>query len=364
MSDETRADKAITIHDVAREAGVSAMTVSNVLNGRGRVAPTTADNIREVVRRLGYRPSVAARRLRLSHQWAITMLIVVEDPDFLSDPFITAQVTGLTNYLNRHSYSLIIRGIRPSEFHKGDVFRGFEADGIVAIFSGELAERERFLTALEALRVPIILMHEYILPPRPDCIRLRQDDFSGGLQISHHLMDNGMRHLWMLMPDAHWPAMDARWSGVKAGVAAVQGAHLQLINCGNESFPQTRDATIAALKQYGTPDAIVGGNDQLAVAAMMTCTQHGLVVPDDVQITGFNGFDFWQYVQPRLTTVKSSAHLLGERAAQELLSRLQNGAFSSDEIVLPVTLELGHSTARSARTTNSPATDQSLTPEP
>ncbi|KKC38084.1 hypothetical protein WH87_10740 [Devosia epidermidihirudinis] len=349
MSDDTRADKAITIHDVAREAGVSAMTVSNVLNGRGRVAPTTADTIREVVGRLGYRPSVAARRLRLSHQWAITMLIVVEDPDFLSDPFITAQVTGLTNYLNRHSYSLIIRGIRPSEFSKSDLFRGFEADGIVAIFSGDLAERERFLTAIEALRVPIVLMHEYTLPPRPDCIRLRQDDFSGGLQIGRHLLGNGMRRLWMLMPDAHWPAMDGRWAGVTSAVAEVPGADLRQINCGNESFLQTRDATTIALEQYGTPDAIVGGNDQLAVAAMMTCVRRGLVVPDDVQITGFNGFDFWQYVQPTLTTVKSSAHLLGERAAQELLYRLQHGAFSSQELVLPVTLEVGRSTAQLTR---------------
>lgn len=344
MSGEPKPEKAITIHDVAREAGVSAMTVSNVLNGRGRVSATTADHIREVVGRMGYRPSVAARRLRLSHQWAITMIIVVEDPDFLSDPFITAQVTGLTNYLNRHSYSLIIRGIRPSEFHKPDLFRGFEADGIVTIFSGDHEQRETFLTALGSLRVPIVLMHEYGLSPSPDCIRLRQDDFSGGLQIGRLLLENGARQLWMLMPEAHWPAMDARCEGAKAAVAEVPGAEIRLINCGNESFPQTRDATIAALEQYGVPDAIVGGNDQLGVAAMMTCLQRGLAVPDDVQVTGFNGFDFWQYVQPSLTTVKSPAHLLGERAGQEILSRLQNGAFSSQEIVLPVALEIGRST--------------------
>jgi len=76
----------------------------------------------------------------------------------------------------------------------------------------------------------------------------------------------------------------------------------------------------------------------------MTCSERGLNVPGDVQITGFNGFDYWRYVQPALTTVKSSAHLLGERAAQELLTRLQSGSFPDQRIVLPVELQLGKST--------------------
>ncbi|MEQ9737531.1 MAG: LacI family DNA-binding transcriptional regulator, partial [Algiphilus sp.] len=76
-------ERAVTIKDVAREAGVSAMSVSNALNGRGRVSEATIAHIKEVVKRLGYRPSVAARRLRLSQQWTIGMVIVVEDPDFL-----------------------------------------------------------------------------------------------------------------------------------------------------------------------------------------------------------------------------------------------------------------------------------------
>lgn len=344
MSETTRSDKSITIRDVAREAGVSAMTVSNVLNGRGRVSIATADHIRDIVERLGYRPSVAARRLRLSQQWAISMLIVVEDPDFLSDPFTTAQVTGLTNYLTRNSYSLIIRGIRPSEFRTPGLFQGFEADGIVAILSGEQEQREWFLRELETLRVPIVLMHEHELPSYPDCIRLRQDDFDGGLQIGRHLLATGARKMWMLMPQAQWPAMQARWAGVEAALREVGGPPLHLVNCGTENFDDTHAATAAALSREGAPDAIIGGNDQLAIAAMMTCIERGLAIPDDVQITGFNGFDYWQYVQPALTTVKSPAHLLGERAARELLARLHAGVFPSQEIVLPVAFQMGKST--------------------
>ena len=139
------AQRAVTIKDVAREAGVSAMSVSNVLNDRGRISEATAKHIREVVERLGYRPSIAARRLRLSRQWTIGMLVVVEDPNFLSDPFITAQVTGLTNYLTANSYSLILRGMRPSDFRTAGLFQDIVADGMVAILSGERVQRDWFV---------------------------------------------------------------------------------------------------------------------------------------------------------------------------------------------------------------------------
>src|SRR5690606_26220424 len=156
MARKPGARRAVTIKDVAREAGVSAMSVSNVLNGRGRVSEATAESIRDVVERLGYRPSAAARRLRLAKQWTIGMLIVVDDLDFLSDPFITAQVTGLTNYLTAHSYSLILRGMRPSDFRTTRLFQDIETDGVAAILSGEPMQREWFVHELSALRIPLV----------------------------------------------------------------------------------------------------------------------------------------------------------------------------------------------------------------
>ncbi len=337
-------DKPVTIKDVAREAGVSAMTVSNVLNGRGRVAESTAQNVREVVERLGYRPSVAARRLRLSQQWTIGMLIVVEDPDFLSDPFITAQVTGLTNYLTAHAYSLILRGIKPSDFRTSGLFQDIEADGMVAILSGDEVQRKWFVSELATLRVPFVLLQEHQRPAHDDCTIIRQDDFDGGRQIARHLIANGTRTCWMLMPQTEWPAMRARMEGVASVLNEAGLPPLEVIRCADESFDVNYAETLAALRSRKAPDAVLGGNDQMAVGAMKACLAFGLKVPDDIQITGFNAFDFWRYVDPVLTTVRSAAHALGERAAAELIARLQAGTFSSHEIILPVRLEPGAST--------------------
>lgn len=334
----------MTIKDVAREAGVSAMSVSNVLNERGRISEATAAHIREVVEKLGYRPSVAARRLRLSQQWTIGMLIVVEDPDFLNDPFITAQVTGLTNYLTANSYSLILRGMKPSDFRTSGLFQDIEADGMVAILSGEQEQRQWFMKELSALRVPLVLMQEQSLPKEGNCAIIRQDDLGGGKMIGEHILATGARKCWVLLPEVEWAAMRARVAGAEAAFKAVDAPDLQIVRCGDESYDVSYQATFEALQQGPAPDAIIGGNDQMAIAAMRACQDMGLEVPRQVQITGFNGFEIWRYVDPVLTTVKSSAHALGERAAKELIARLKSGQFRQREIVLPVEFQCGKST--------------------
>lgn len=336
--------KDVTIKDVARVAQVSAMSVSNVLNGSGRVSEATAARIRKVIEELGYRPSVAARRLRLSRQWTIGMLIIVEDPNFLSDPFITAQVTGLTNYLTANSYSLILRGMKPSDFRTSGMFQDIEADGMVALLSGHEDQRDLFVKELANLNVPLVLLEEHKKRLEMDCITIRQNDEEGGYLIGQHLLSCGVRDFWTLMPSVVWPAIKARVTGVQRALhqAGLDVAHV--IDCGDESYDFTYDATLASLKAKGAPHAIVGGNDQMAIAAMKACKDYGLRVPEDVMITGFNGFDIWRYVDPILTTVRSAAHALGECAGSELIRRLHDGQFRQQEIILPVTFQQGAST--------------------
>ena len=320
------------------------MSVSNVPNGRGRISEATAKHIREVVEKLGYRPSVAARRLRLSQQWTIGMLIVVEDPDFLSDQFITAQITGLTNYLTANSYSLILRGIKPSDFRTTGLFQDIEADGMVAILSGAQEQRDWFIQELSALRVPVVLMQEQRLPDQVDCAVIRQDDFGGGYQVGQHILATGAKNCWVLLPQVEWAAMHARMAGAALAFSEAGAPDLKILRCGDESFDVSYEATREALRHGPSPDAIIGGNDQMAIAAMKACVDGGLRIPEQVQITGFNAFETWRYVDPPLTTVRSAAHALGERAAEELIARFQDGRFRQPEIVLPVKFQHGQST--------------------
>ena len=91
-------------------------------------------------------------------------------------------------------------------------------------------------------------------------------------------------------------------------------------------------------------DAIIGGNDQMGIAAMKLMAGRGLQVPSDVAITGFNAFEFWQYTVPVLTSVRSPAYEMGARGGAEILKRLGSGRFDKPEIIYSVALQRGGST--------------------
>jgi LacI family transcriptional regulator len=114
------------------------------------------------------------------------------------------------------------------------------------------------------------------------------------------------------------------------------GAQLTIVRCGDESLSATQAAVAGAIEQHGRPDAIIGGNDRMAMAALRWLASKHFVVPDEVKVTGFNGFDFAAYASPALTTVRSSAYEMGRRAGEELLASFENGRFLHRDIVLPV----------------------------
>lgn len=332
---ETKPSKP-TVKDVARAAGVSPMTVSNVINSTGRVGAETATRVREVIEQIGYRQSVAARRLRLAKQWTIGLLVVDENPNFLSDPFTTVVITGLTNYLTEIGYSLTIRAIKPSQFKTAQLFQGTQADGIVVLLSGTETERRWLVEELLTFQVPIVVLQDSAIGKSGDIAVVRQDDFDGGRQVADHLVASGARHFWVLAPATIWPAMQAREAGFRRQVAAIRDATVETLICGDESYDVTFRVTQAALAERRKPDAIVGLNDQMAIGAMRACQSKGHAVPDDIQITGFNGFEFWKLVDPVMTTVLSSAQEVGRQAGRVLIEALEEGGFTERETVLPV----------------------------
>ena len=149
----------------------------------------------------------------------------------------------------------------------------------------------------------------------------------------------------MLVPSTIWPAIEERVAGVKDVVRkAGMGSKLRIVPCGNADFRDTQAALGEEIAQGGVPDAILAGNDQMGIAAMKLIAARGLAVPGDVAITGFNAFEFWQYTEPMLTTIRSAAYEMGALGGDELLKRLTAGQFERREIVLPVVLQRGGST--------------------
>ena len=163
--------------------------------------------------------------------------------------------------------------------------------------------------------------------------------------VAEEALRLGARHVVMLVPEATWPAIGERVAGVREVIAKAQKRpDLRVVVCGNADMADTQAALARDIDECGFPDAILAGNDQMGIAAMKLVAGRGKHVPRDVAITGFNAFDFWQYTDPVLTTVRSPAYEMGARGGEEILKRLTVGSFERREIVFPVSLQRGAST--------------------
>ena len=136
-----------TIKDVARAAGVSPMTVSNVLNSRDQlVGAATKKRVEKEIARLNYRHSAVARNLRVARQASVGMVIFDDSPFFLSDMFTAQVVSGLTNVLNLADHTVTIQGIRHDQLRHSVLVRNLEVAGFCAMLSGSPKKRREFVS--------------------------------------------------------------------------------------------------------------------------------------------------------------------------------------------------------------------------
>lgn len=335
-----------TIKDVARAAGVSPMTVSNVLNGHQQyVGAATKKRVEREIARLNYRRQANARNLRVAQQRSIGMIIFDDSPFFLADLFTAQLVTGLTNFLNLADFSVTIQGIRHDQLRHSVLVRNLEVAGFCAMLSGPPEKRRQNITELARLNQPVILLQEALKTGETDFCVVRQDDFGGGALIADHLAARGVKNYLLVVPQQDWPAIENRIAGFKQAIARTKpDASVAIIKSKTEGFDDVQSAVSAYLDHKPLPDAIVGANDSLATAAMLCLFARGIKVPGDIRIVGFNGFEAHRYSRPAITTVASAPYEIGETAAGLILARLDSGSFEKSEVILPVHFKLGDTT--------------------
>lgn len=336
----------VTIRDVAVASGVSPMTVSNVINGKTQfVGDETRRRVMEAIQQLDYRLLSSGRNLRLGNRQAIGVIIVDESPNFLSHPYISRMVSGLCGTLNINGYAMIVQGISPLDFANTLALRRAEADAYCIRLHGSREQRAEMLGVLARLGEPVVLMQETLpLPSGNRCV-VRQDDWGGGRIVADHLAARGVKRLWIVMPRFSGPMTEARIGGLRAGFeAAGREVTIRPIVCDRGAFDEAYAMVDRELASGEVPDAVVGINDELALAALRALQDHSFLVPDQVRVAGFNGFHPPSYSKPNLTTVISCPAEVGATAAEALLHQLADGSFVAPEIVLPVAFRSGGST--------------------
>ncbi len=346
----------ITIDVVAAEAGVSASTVSHVLNGRAdtaRISRSTSERVRDAARRLGYTPNHAARSLRRQRTGIITVLAWR-----LSSPFFADIATGVRNVAQRHGFqvSVIDAGAldRDVEVRALASLRTGICDGVV-VATGTHSRRGPATDALLELAeggtlVSLVLDRS----PDPAVPAIDVDHLGGSYLATKHLLRLGHRRIahftfadTPLEPDAPGsPA--ARYHGYRQAFAEIglEPDPAWLFRGGRE-IEGGRTMAHELLGRFPDPaqrpTAIAAFNDRTAIGVIRGCYEAGLRVPEDVALIGFHDIPTARYTTPALTTIGHPLIELGEMAADSLFVLLQGGEVVERDRTVPVSLVIRES---------------------
>ena len=334
---------ASTLYDVAHQAGVSIATVSRVVHGQDRVRPTTRQRVLEAIEALGYIPDGAGQSLAQRRKEVIGLVAVesrgpetdIERQGFL---FIEEVLRGVERSLGELGWSVLISFLRA-----GDLAGAYQrmqkisakVDGML-IAEGIVGSEQ---LALLAARVPIVLIAAYPYELHVDVIGA--DNRSGAkAAVCHMVEQHGRTRLFYIAGPAEAPDARERRSAFEEAVTEHPGASVA------GSF-EGRFAAISgqlAVREILTrprrerPDAIVCGNDQMAIGAMSELQAAGIRVPADVAVVGFDDMHLSALLAPPLTTVRQPMRLLGARACSRLLQRIADPSLPPQVERLPTEL--------------------------
>ena len=332
-----------SLRDVARVAGVTPAAVSYVMNGRtDQVGADTLTRIQEAIKAVRYQPQRRGLSLKLNREFAMGLVILDPDPNFLADPFTTQIASGFSNALVAPGYSLMVTGTRSLEDLRTFLARPIGVDAMAILMSGPFEMRQEAYRLIGEHPVPVVVVQDTLPHGIDDGCAILQEDAHGGATLARHLLERGARSFLFVGPARQWPAMERREQGVRS---VLEGRHpIDRIGCDEQDYVATMRAIEDRLDRAPMPDAIIGGNDQIAIAVLKALARRGVRVPERVKVTGFNNFVFRNYTTPLLTTVNSAANAMGRKIAEAGLHRLETGAFPATQTELAVSLVQGETT--------------------
>jgi LacI family transcriptional regulator len=308
----------ITIKTVAREAGVSPMTVSRVLNGHPHIADETRQNVIRVIEELGYVPDRYARTMRTNKTDTIATVI----PD-ITNPFYPEFERGLQDIADQLNYDLILYntdGILAKEKKTLRSLQTNRVDGVIAVFF-QLDEKE-----LQTLDVPVVLLSQ-----KPDttpcCDTVYVDNAAAAQTAVEHLIERGHKCIGMIAGSEGAPPHYSRIAGYRQALAA-KGILFDelLIRSGDFNESGGYQGMQALLKLDTCLTAVFAANDLIAMGAMLAIREAGLNVPDDIAIVGLDDIPAARLVHPPLTTVSQHQSQIDRKAAELLFERLNGEA--------------------------------------
>jgi LacI family transcriptional regulator len=314
--------KPATMRRLAEQLGVSVQTVSNVLRNTGRVSKETALRVQEAAEAIGYRPNASAQALRGAPTGRLGI--------FLCDSVLTSKPSAYLGFLvpllasavREAGYQPVVQFMATEEVDQCIIqVRQGVVDGAV-LMSNVLTDAD--VDRMTARDLPIVLFER---SAGPGSLPFVTADYADGIAQAVRLVHSlGARRIVYLDGRPHWPHTSSalRYEGFLSATSEL-GMEVLPDFIGNGLF----EAGVAAFHQMhaarALPEAAICANDHMAVGFLRAALDHGLDVPGDLMITGFDDLEFAQYTTPQLTSVHLPLAEMSRVAAARLVA-LATGA--------------------------------------
>ncbi len=307
-----------TIYDVAKKAGVSSMTVSRVINGKRDVKPETREKVLKAIEEIGYVPNSLARSFVL--QKTKTIGLVITD---ITNPFFTTLARGVEDTAMNNQFSVIFCNTDEDpekELLYLEVLARKRVDGVI------LASASGKRTPLKSLfikNIPVVLIDRGI-EGLDDLDVVKGDSVQGSYLLTKHLISLGHRWIGIIVGDRNISTAEDRVEGYRRALAE-SGILVDenLIKFSRYSRDGGYNSTKELLSLEDRPTAIFGGNNFIAIGALVAIRELGLKVPEDIALVSFDDIESLSQVYPFFTVVNQPAYSMGVIAAELLIRRIE-----------------------------------------
>ncbi len=315
---------AADIKSIAKILGVSTTTVSRALTDKGRISPKTREKVKQLAKKLDYRPNALARGLQARKSASIGVLIIDTAGSFY--PKILA---GIDRIAEHREYSVLLAfsgGSSEREIKRIELFREKQVDGLI-IAPSDPSENVEYYRQLAAADIPFVLIDRYFPALETDCVAT--DNFKGGYLAGKHLASIGRKKLGFvtnISTERSNTAVVERLAGFKAAISewGLEGPEVIGENI-PDILPQeefARQAMHKFLLSGKEIDGVFATNDYIALGVRTALWESGKKVPEDVSLVGFDDIELAPFMNPPLTTLRQKSYDIGEQAVALLFERI------------------------------------------
>lgn len=324
----------MNLKDIAKLAGVSTATVSNVLNGNtSKVSETTKKRIEKIIKEVDYKPNAMARSLAKKESKMIGLVVpyIGPDEDFFMNPYYARMVAALERFVRSKEYYLMLRCV-PDCRQVIPQLSSWNVDGVFFLGVVEPDVKE----IISALDAPVVFLDTYT--KEKNIVNVGLDDYKGGYLSARYLIGKGHKRIALACPDYKGTGVvRERYLGFKkaceeAGIEFTEDDIYRTDTVYNGAITVGNDIALSG-KGY---TAVATMSDIVAFGIIEGIKQCGFSVPDDISVIGFDNLAEGEYVYPKLTTISQDINEKANAAGRGMFEILEGNKDYTADIHLPV----------------------------